>query len=210
MKKNEVQALYDAARERLVQKGVRVPRLRNTDGTYAVTGLSFVFFFHNLRKIMKKLELLRFLRAHGCCKDTMPHPRHFGMQYGMYFLVDGCYHPIKRRVLSPGEYCLYSVARGHPDNSDAVRRRKALGSVEFARLKSKFGSRCGVCGSCEHDKNLKNSALVTKLEMGHCDPSKPLASGNCIPMCQYCNHVYKDKYVFNKRGIIVGTTDRVV
>ena len=206
MNKKEIIIAYETAKRRMLKNSgnVKIPRLFNHDGSsYTVTGLSFVFFVINLRKIIAKIDLLMFLRAHGCCHTTMPHPRHFGMQNGMYFLVQGCFHPIKKRVLLPGEYCLYSIARNHPDNLHAVDRRRALSSSVFDKLKLKSFGRCMVCGSLEHEKNLKNSALVTKLEMGHCDPDKPLSASNCIPMCQYCNHVYKNKWVFNRRGIII-------
>ena len=176
-----------------------------------------------MRKIMKSADLLAFVRAHGCCKDTMPQPRHFGMQYGIYFLVNGSYHPIRRRTLGPGEYCLYSIARPHPSFvppppetrkkvkallppqpcCDAIERRRTIEPREFEKLKVKFESRCGVCGSPEGSKNFKNRTLVTRLEMGHCDPRRPLTSPrNCIPMCQYCNRAYKDKFVFDCRGVV--------
>ena len=206
MRKKEILSLYDAAVALIRGGGVKVPRIFSRDSTYAVTGLSFVFFYMNLKKIVMKSELLSFLRRHGCCKDTMPQPRHFGMQNGMYFLVHGSYHPMKRRVLLPGEYCLYSISKPHPgfEGCNATERRRTLSERDFDRMKKRHGERCRVCGSPEGCKNFKNSTLVTKLEMGHCDPAKPLMTkNNCIPMCQYCNRVYRDKWVFNQRGIIV-------
>ena len=207
MRKNEIILLYNAAVAKLTKCGsVKVPRLFGLDGkTYTVTGLSFVYFYMNLRKIVLKIDLLKFLRLYGRCRNTMPNPRHFGMQNGMYFLVHGSYHPIKRCLLQPGEYCLYSIVRTHPRfiKCNAIDRRKTLNADTFERIKCNHCNRCGVCGSQEGELNFKNTTLVTKLEMGHCDPSKPLASKNCIPMCQYCNRVYKDKWVFNQRGIVV-------
>jgi len=213
MRRCEIEKLYAAAVARLSRcSTVKVPMLYSVSKTavrkpkaYAVTGLSFVFFYMNLRKIVTKQELLQFLRTHGCCKDTMPQPRHFGMQNGIYFLVNGSYHPVRRRSLGPGEYCLYSIARCHPSFAKvgAVERRKLVGASAFESMKKKFDSRCGVCGSLEGAKNFKNKTLVTRLEMGHCDPRLPLTRPkNCIPMCQYCNRTYKDKWVFDHKGMI--------
>lgn len=206
MTKADIVRAYQAALLRTQRlDDVKLPRLFDARGRYTVTGLSFVYFFARLRQIVGKHELLCFLRRHGCCRHTMPHPRHFGMQSGFYFLVQGCYHAVKRRVLSAGEYCLYSVARGHPSLGavGARERRRTLDRPAFDRLKRRYCGRCSVCGSPEAAQNFKNPALVTKLEMGHCDPRKPLAGANCIPMCQYCNRVYRDKWVFNRRGIVL-------
>jgi hypothetical protein len=131
------------------------------------------------------------------------------MQNGFFFLVNGSYHPIRHRMLKPGEYCLYSIVRGHPGFSmpgavDARERRRPLSTFEFGKIKKNFACRCGVCGSPENERNYKNKTLITKLEMGHCNPRLALGHDNCIPMCQFCNRVYKDRFVFNKRGIVQG------
>jgi hypothetical protein len=44
---------------------------------------------------------------------------------------------------------------------------------------------------------------TTVLQKGHMDPRKPLALGNVIPQCKYCNQQYKNKAVFNERGAII-------
>ena len=35
------------------------------------------------------------------------------------------------------------------------------------------------------------------------DPRKSITLDNVIPQCQYCNQQYKNKAIFNKRGIVV-------
>ena len=47
---------------------------------------------------------------------------------------------------------------------------------------------------------------TTKLEKGHMNPKLPLTLGNTIPHCSECNSQYKDKFIFNKLGRIIGTT----
>ena len=206
--KKQIVSVYADAAKKISQRipGARMPQLFRPDGTFAITGLSFTYFFLRKGCIVTKRELLLFLRAHGCCKTQMPNPRHFGLQNGLYFLVSGSYHPIKRRILKPGQYCLYSIVRAHPGFSTCTGRdrRRPLVKQEFERIKKSFDCRCAVCGSKERERNFKNATLVTKLEMGHCDPREPLSVSNCIPTCQYCNRMYKDRFVFNLRGDIIG------
>ncbi len=209
--KAELARIYRDIEERVarIRPRPKMPRLFASDGKPVATGLALLFFSQNLGKITTMEDLLAFLRAHGVCKSgAIPQPRHLGMQYGFFFLVNGSYHAIKRRALKPGEYCLYSLSRSHPGYAgdskvDAFTRRKSLSVSAFAAIRKRFSNRCGVCGSEDRKRNLKNKTLVTKLEMGHCDPKLALTVDNCIPMCQYCNKVYRDKFVFSKRGTVL-------
>jgi hypothetical protein len=183
---------------------VKVPQLVSAANpkAYNITGLSIVYFYLNLRKIVTKESLVLFLRRHGCCKIHSPNPRHFGMQNGFMFLVKNSFHPQYRRLLQPGEYCLYSITKAHP-NFECNHRKEKVTKCGFEALRAQFSHRCAVCGSSEGQANLKNSAVRTVLERGHMHPRKPLTVANCIPICTVCNQVYQDRFVFNKRGIIV-------
>lgn len=148
---------------------------------------------------MKKSDLTAFLRLHNC-KSTDPQPRHLGTQRGLYFLVQGCWHPCARRKLKAGEYCLMSFNKGVrvPQHRSVI-----MTQAVFDDIKKEYDSRCAVCGSPENEYHYKQAHLITSLQKGHCNPRLPLTAANCIPICAYCNRVYKNNAVFNKRGIIV-------
>jgi len=61
---------------------------------------------------------------------------------------------------------------------------------------------CVNCGSKEGLPLRWKPTETTKLQQGHMDPRKELTYNNCIPQCQYCNQQFKDKYVFNKHGLV--------
>ena len=166
---------------------------------YTVGGLMLVFFASRLGKIAEKTELVAFLRAMRC-GTVDPQPRHLGMQLGLNFLVQGCYHPKAKRALRRGEYCLLDLRNAHPSHA-TMHRAKA--ELSWEPLKALYGSRCACCGSVEGERHLKNDHLLTTLEKGHCDPRLPLTDDNCIPMCKLCNMVYKDHAVLNRRGFVV-------
>jgi hypothetical protein len=162
-----------------------------------------VFFAARLGRIATKAELLAFLRRMRCA-TVDPQPRHLGMQCGLNFLVQGCYHPHARRALRRGEYCLLDLVNAHP-SAATMHRAGGTGTsaLDFDELKRVYDARCACCGSRQGERHLKNAHLVTRLDRGHCDPRKPLTHANCVPMCTMCNMVYKDRAVINKRGFVV-------
>jgi hypothetical protein len=172
------------------------PKQRHT-----VSGLMLVFFAARLGKVSTKTELVDFLRAMKC-PTLDPQPRHLGMQVGLNFIVQGCYHPRAKRALRRGEYCLLDLKRSHPSHA-SMHRAKALPRLSWEPLKLLYGGRCACCGSVEGERHLKNAHLITTLERGHCDPRRPLTDDNCVPMCKLCNMVYKDKAVISRRGFVV-------
>lgn len=184
---------------------MKAPLLYRNKSTLSVHGLCFLFFAMNKRKIMTKKQLLLFLK--DCkCESIDPQPRHLGMQKGFDFLVQGCYHPYARRALKQGEYSLLSLKKCSPtlckETNKVNHRIKTLTRDDFLKIKIRHSYRCVVCGSKENEFHLKNGRLITKLQMGHCDPSKSLTNTNCIPICSICNQVYKNKVIFNHNGYV--------
>jgi hypothetical protein len=211
--RREVESAYTGLRAKIQKlqgggkkaKRVTCPELYNrSTGAFALTGLSLTYFAANLRRIVDKKELIKFLRSHGCSDMQVPHPRHFGMQNGLYFLIKDSYHPLRRRVLKAGEYCLYSLSKPHPARPLVSHRSVHLCDRAFATLKQEFACRCAVCGSPESQANYKNPTVRTRLEKGHMDPTLPLNLDNCIPMCTVCNQVYMNR--FDNRGMVVRAT----
>ena len=205
----DISRVYQSVKTSITQQKmehpIRMPRLSRNDGRYTVGGLTLVFFARHLGEIRHKRELIDFLRALDC-HTTDPQPRHLGMQCGFNFLVKGCYHPQKERILRAGEFSLLDVVSAHPSYSRALQHRstdRAFGSLAFGKLKKLYDMRCPCCGSMEGERHLKNQHCITKLEMGHMDPRLPLSGDNCIPMCNMCNMVYKNYAVFNANGFVV-------
>jgi hypothetical protein len=209
MRRDEIERVHETVVRSIRKKnmgllrGVKIPVLYSVDRDkkrYTVGGLMLVFFASRVGMVATKEELLQFLRQHRCTSND-PQPRHMGMQMGLNFLVNGCFHPKLKRELRRGEYCLLDLRKAHPAR-EMMHRSKAL-EFSFDRLKQMYDLRCACCGSRENEKHFKNALLVTKLERGHCDPSKPLSMSNCIPMCNMCNMVYKNNAVLNARGFVV-------
>tara|TARA_R110002074_G_C12528358_1_gene664720 strand:- start:1450 stop:2166 length:717 start_codon:yes stop_codon:yes gene_type:complete len=84
-----------------------------------------------------------------------------------------------------------------------ARDKRDLDPTSWNTILKKYDSRCVNCGSVEGSPMRWDPRVITKLQTGHMDPRKALTIDNCIPQCRFCNQQYKDKAVFNKRGIVI-------
>ena len=168
---------------------------------YTLSSLMLIFFARNLGRVVNKRDLVAFLRRYNNMSYD-PQPRHMGMQWGLHFLVQGSYHPYARRVLKAGEYSLLALKKPRLDTAHN-HRSMHISPHSFEEVIKAYNNRCAVCGSIRDEPHLKNPRVLTHLERGHCDPSKPLnIKTNCIPICSMCNRVYKNKVVFTKTGFV--------
>ena len=150
----QVEAKYEAIRAALARKArrpaagsvsPRLPALRKgkgpkaTRGRFTLLGLMLTYFAMKMKKIVDKVELVRFLRRMRA-STTDPQPRHLGMQMGFDFLVAGCRHPVSGVVLKRGQYCLMSLNPSKQSHF-LVHRRVRVTDSEFVRLKKKFECR---------------------------------------------------------------------
>ena len=95
-------------------KDINLPCLRDKKTRkYTIKGLSICFFTLNLDKIVQKADLIQYLAKYKVFSSD-PQPRHLGLQNGFYFLIMGSYHPVYKRNLKQGEYCLRALNRKHP------------------------------------------------------------------------------------------------
>ena len=183
---------------------VRIPKLYSSrlgSCKYTLSSLMLIFFARNLGRVVNKRDLIEFLRQHNCLSYD-PQPRHMGMQWGLHFLVQGSYHPYARRVLKAGEYSLLALKKPRLDTAHN-HRSMVIDPKRFEDLVKAYNDRCAVCGSTRNAPHLKNPRVLTHLERGHCDPTKPLnIKTNCIPICMMCNRVYKNKVIFTKTGFV--------
>ena len=101
-----------------------------------------------------------------------------------------------------GEYTLKDLTP-HPEFEIYKEKRKTQNIGDWLEIKKRYDYRCASCGSAEGQPHLKFKGTTTKLEKGHMDPTKDLTDNNCIPQCQICNKLYKDKFIFDNRGHVI-------
>jgi hypothetical protein len=87
-----------------------------------------------------------------------------------------------------------------------TRRNVKFNKGEWEQLKKNYNYSCATCNNTENEPDRYDENKITKLEKGHMNPKLPLTLGNTIPHCSECNSQYKDKFIFNKLGRIIGTT----
>lgn len=84
-----------------------------------------------------------------------------------------------------------------------ARDKRELDSTTWTGILKKYNDMCVNCGSVEGSPMRWDPRVITKLQSGHMDPRKALTVDNCIPQCRFCNQQYKDKAVFNERGLVI-------
>ena len=117
--------------------------------------------------------------------------RHLSTQKGWYIKKTGKYY-----------HCLVNITETYP-GFIADKRKTMVKGDDWHCLKKEYGYMCVNCGSKEGEPMRWKLTSTTVLQKGHMDPRKDLTLDNCIPQCSFCNQSYKDKAVFNKRGIVV-------
>ena len=80
------------------------------------------------------------------------------------------------------------------------KQKVLLTSSDFGEIKKAFGNRCASCGAKQGEVDLRYREQKIQLQKAHMDPRKPIAKGNIIPQCQYCNRAYLNDFTFDKKG----------
>lgn len=91
----------------------------------------------------------------------------------------------------------------------APHRKKGLNTDDFEKIKRAYKYRCATCGAeegKEHYNPYYATKEIVKLQKGHMNPHKPPA-GNIIPQCQFCNRAYRNWWVFDRNGRVIGIAD---
>jgi len=86
------------------------------------------------------------------------------------------------------------------------RRKVEITAEGWEKIKNDYQYKCASCGDLEGHPTRYDIRKICKLAMGHMDPKKGLTEDNIIPQCLECNALYKDKFVFNKRGKVLHST----
>ena len=132
-------------------------------------------------------------------KSDMQISRHLSTQLG-WNIQNGTNNT--SQGLKRGEFKLISLESTLPDFKKD-RRKTFYTKKSFEDIKEKYDNKCACCGSEEGKPHRYWKSAITKLEMGHMDPTKNL-SGNIIPQCQFCNRQSKGKWIFDENGRVNG------
>jgi predicted restriction endonuclease len=81
---------------------------------------------------------------------------------------------------------------------------------DWESIKAQYGHRCATCGSKEGEPNIHYPNTLTRLQVSHKDPDKPLVSGNIIPQCQKCNRADRNNWVYDERGRVIKLANPIV
>lgn len=193
LKLDEISNLYDTYKEYydnyLKDKGVKFIKYNPNKITQSLYAILFLLKYKG--EIVPKTDLTEGWNQIGTPTNDFQITRHLGLQYG--------YHIEKSGSKVFGWYRLISLEEPHPSFLPQ-RRNQEFSEGEWGEMKAQMGNRCWSCGAKEGEPHYKDMNKITKLEKGHCNPKLPLTLDNTFPQCNYCNAIYKDKFVFDKRG----------
>lgn len=183
----------------LKQFDVKLPKLKNGDGSYTKDSLVLVYLsigYPNTRPI-SKTELTKFVRGFYSEVNDVQQARHLGAQKGWWIVAGGRDNIVLS--VKTGFYQLHSLQEPYP----AFHGHRVSNTDDWDEIKKEYGYRCATCGSIENKPNLNWPATKTKLQKSHMDPNKPLISGNIIPQCQKCNRGDRNRWVYDQRGRVI-------
>jgi hypothetical protein len=173
----------------LKQYGVKFIKYNDTKISQSLFAILFLLKYHG--EVVTKKELTDGWNNIGRQTNDFQITRHLGMQYGYFIEKSGS------KIF--GWYRLLTLEKPHP-SFIPTRRNQTFTESEWLDLKKENGYRCLTCGAIENEYHYKDKTLIVRLEKGHCDPRKELSLNNVFPQCNYCNQIYKNKFVFDKRG----------
>jgi len=190
---NELDELYSKYEEHyntfLIQHGVKFIKFNKEKITQSLYAILFLLKYEN--EIVSKKELTDGWNSLGNPTNDFQITRHLGMQYGYFIEKSGS------KIF--GWYRLVTLKSPHP-SFVANRRNQTFTESEWEDLKKHYDYRCQSCGAIEGEYHYKDQTLIVRIEKGHCNPYKELTLDNVFPQCNYCNQIYKNKFVFDKRG----------
>jgi len=183
----------------LKEFGVRLPRLRHSDGNYTKEALVLIYLADGYPKSKKvsKTELTEFIREYYPETNDVQQARHLGMQKGWFIAAGG--RDNRDVELKRGEYQLVTLERPYP----SFHGHRIEQTEDWENIKRQYGYRCATCGSEEGKPNIHYPNTITKLQVAHMDPHKALGPGNIIPQCEKCNRADRNNWVYDERGRVI-------
>jgi hypothetical protein len=207
MNDREIKELYKLIsiyhQKHLASKGVFLPKLKNSSGTYTKDALVLIFLAQNYpnTKVISKQELTEFVKTYYSDITDVQQARHLSMQKGWNILSgQRGDKEAKNQQIPSGSYKLISLET--PYSAFAKERRKGF-SGDFETIKEKYNFHCATCGSKEGKEHLFRKNIIVELQKGHMDPNKPLIEENIIPQCQICNRSDRNRWIYDKTGRVI-------
>ena len=197
--------LKDCHEKYLKKHGVILPKLKQRD-RYTKSALVLVYLaigYPNTR-VIHKVELTGFIRLYYPQTPDVQDARHLAAQKGWFIASGG--RGNRDVVLQRGEYQLISLEKPYPN----FHGHRVKDSSDWEDLKEQYGHRCATCGSIEGEPNIHWPNTITKLQKGHMDPNKDLASGNIIPQCEKCNRADRNYWEYDERGRVIKLANPIV
>jgi len=187
---NEMKYEFDQS---LVMKefGIKLPKHTTK------TGRTLLLLYKYKNTIVKKEHIQNVMAIFDTSSVDIQAQRHLSLQYGFNILKGK--NMFEGRELASREY----VFLGFDDVYEDFKEDKRMENINvnsFEELKAKYDYKCGVCGVAEGERHRYYISTITSLERGHMNPNISLCLDNCIPLCQICNKIYKDEFIFNPKG----------
>jgi len=195
MSYNTVQELFE---KNLKDKGVKC--LSENSGL----GQALCCLFENLGKPVPIAQIREYVQSKGIKLkggDSLQ-PRHLALQCGYNMLKGGDIHPVSSEKVPKSCFLLMDLDNVY-HGFKPKRRRLEMTETTWVAILAQYENKCACCQN-EQGKPMRwNKHMLTVLQKGHMDPRRSLTEDNIIPQCAYCNQQYKNKAVFNERGIVV-------
>ena len=186
----------------LEKKNVKLPLLKNKDGTYRKGALVLVRLAYNYPQtdVVSKQELTEFIKQYYPDTNDTQQGRHLSAQDG-WNIISGTRGEITNFSIPHGFYKLITLKEKHP--SYLEHRRTGIDGCNFEELKKLYDYRCAVCGCREGEPHRIKKSVKVKLQEGHMNPCKDLVPGNIIPQCQVCNRPDRNRWIYDNTGRVI-------
>lgn len=171
----------------LFKEGVKLPKMNS------ILGCTLTILYQNLGAFVHIDTIKEKVLEYGftLTGSDPVQTRHLSTQRGWWVIKKGRFH-----------HAL--ITHCHPIPGFISKKRlSALDDVNWQKMKEEYQNMCVNCGSKEGGALRWKPTETCILQQGHMDPRKDLTYDNCIPQCAFCNQQYKNKAIFNKRGMVI-------
>ena len=186
--------VYLPSYEKMTDLGIKKISRPSKDGRISQKTFGLLYLITKINEVVSKEEVTKeWVALTGIKTNDFQSLRHLGTQDG---------YDITNNRGGIGGYRLNSLS----PKSGFIPERRNIEMIEdeWNSLKNQYDNKCAGCGDKEGDVTRYDRTIICKLEMGHMNPSKSLTLDNTIPQCEVCNRQYKNKYIFNKYGRVIG------
>ena len=152
---------------------------------------------HHQKKAVHKSDISALVAHLTNTTATDQQVRHLKTQEGWFILNRGDSY----RGKSVPDGCHVLITTKQPTPAGVMRRRGVVAEGDWKKILSEYGHACASCGTKIGERHRFDGTLIVEsLEKGHMNPNKPLAPGNIIPQCRWCNRTARGDFTFDEQG----------